>query len=241
MPERLQKVLANNGIASRREIEKWIDAGEVFVDGSPCEIGQRITGQEKIVIRGNPIQLSFLVQSSILIYHKQCGEVVSRSDPQKRPIVFENLPRLETGRWVSIGRLDINTSGLLLLTTDGELANKLMHPRYEIEREYKVRVHGKITDSILNNLQSGVLLDDGLAKFDVLEILDGRGTNTWCTVILKEGRNREVRRMWESQGLSVSRLIRIRFGSISLPRDLKPGKWLEHPSTDVAKLYKLVR
>jgi len=199
MSERIQKFLANQGVASRREIERWIQAGDIKVNGVLCEIGQAITGDEKIEIRGELIQLNSNVHS----------RVVSRSDPQGRPTVFEKLPHLKTGRWVSVGRLDVNTSGLLLFTTDGALANDLMHPRNQIEREYRVRVQGEVTDEIMTNIQSGVQLEDGVAKLKILEVQEAWGSNTWCRVVLHEGRNREVRRIWESQDLRVLKACRV--------------------------------
>ncbi|MEJ2116102.1 MAG: pseudouridine synthase, partial [Gammaproteobacteria bacterium] len=180
MSERIQKFLANQGIASRREIERWIKAGEIRVDGELCTLGHSISGTERIEIRGELIELKANVYNRVIMYNKPCGEIVSRSDPENRPTVFNSLPNLKTGRWVSVGRLDVNTSGLLLLTTDGKLANDLMHPRSQIEREYQVRVQGKITNEILSNVQNGVQLEDGLAKLKILEVKEGEGTNTWC-------------------------------------------------------------
>ena len=162
-------------------------------------------------------------------------------DPENRPTVFESLPHLKSGRWVSVGRLDVNTSGLLLFTTDGELANKLMHPRNQIEREYRVRVQGKISNETLTKIQKGVVLEDGVAKLKLLEVQEGKGANTWCRVVLNEGRNREVRRIWESQNLRVSRLIRTRFGSIELPRELRQGKFIDLTPGQFRNLQKLVQ
>lgn len=241
MSERVQKYLANKGIASRREVERWIEAGEILVDGKQCILGQRITGDEKIVVRGKPVNLHSKVSTRVLLYHKPCGEVVSRADPQQRPTIFDQLPTLSLGRWVSVGRLDFSTSGLLLLTTDGGLANDLMHPRNEIEREYQVRVHGRVTDGVLSRLQQGVNLEGGLAKLTLLEAQESKGTNTWCSIMLQEGRNRVVRRLWESQGLEVSRLIRTRFGTIKLPRGLKQGGYVELSANQIKQLYKMVK
>lgn len=240
MSERVQKFLANRGIASRREIERWIQAGEILVDGEVCVLGQRITGNEKIVIRDEPINLRENVKSRMLLYHKPCGEIVTRSDPEQRPTVFDRLPNISSARWISVGRLDINTSGLLLLTTDGGLANGLMHPSNEIEREYRVRVHGEVTNEKLTHLQQGVQLDDGIAKLKILETQESKGTNNWYRIMLKEGRNREVRRIWESQGLQVSRLIRIRFGTVVLPRDLREAKYIELPVSKIQQLHRLI-
>jgi len=236
MSDRIQKYLANHGVASRREIERWIKAGEVLVNGELCAIGQAIDGSERIEIRGELIELGANVHSRVIMYHKPTGEIVSRSDPENRPSVFQSLPRLKTGRWVSVGRLDINTSGLLLLTTDGKLANDLMHPRNQIEREYQVRVQGKVTNEIMSNIQNGVQLEDGLAKLKILEVKEGKGSNTWCRVVLREGRNREVRRIWESQNLRVSRLIRTRYGAVELPSDMRLGKYLDLTPNQFRKL-----
>jgi 23S rRNA pseudouridine2605 synthase len=237
----VQKFLANQGIASRREIEHWINAGEILIEGKVCVLGQRITGNEKIVIRGEPVYFDTKVRTRVLLYHKRCGEIVTHADPQQRPTIFDRLPTVKPGRWLSVGRLDLNTSGLLLLTTDGVLANYLMHPSSEIEREYRVRVHGKVSDEVLSRLQQGVQLEDGLASLTLLEIQETQGTNTWYCILLKEGRNREVRRLWESQGLQVSRLIRTRFGFIELPRGLKKGEYIELPPGKVRQLYKLIK
>ena len=240
MSERVQKFLASQGIASRRQIERWIEAGEILIDGEPCVLGQRITGDEKIVVCGKAVNLLTKVSTRVLLYHKPCGEVVSRLDPQQRPTIFDQLPSLTSGRWVAAGRLDFNTSGLLLLTTDGELANDLMHPRNEIEREYQVRVHGRVMDEALSRLQRGVRLEDGLARLSVLEVQESKGANTWCRVVLREGRNREVRRLWESQGLEVSRLIRTRFGTIKLPRTLKQGAYIELSTSQMKQLQQMI-
>ena len=240
MSERVQKFLANHGIASRREIERLIKAGEVQIDGKACILGQRISGDENVVISGNRLRLNLAVKERALLYHKPCGEIVSKHDPEDRPTVFENLPKLSSGRWISIGRLDVNTSGLLLFTTVGNLANKLMHPSSNVEREYQVRVHGKVTNEMLSNLQQGVELEDGIAKFEILEVQAGKGTNSWFRVVLKEGRNREIRRLWESQGLQVSRLLRTRYGSIILPKDLKRGSYRELSSNKIKQLYRVL-
>ena len=239
MSERIQKYLANQGIASRREIERWIKAGEIQVDGELCVLGQQITGDEKIEVRGELLRLNANIHSRVIMYHKPCGEVVSRYDPEGRPTVFLNLPNLKSGRWVAVGRLDVNTSGLLLFATDGALANELMHPRNQIEREYRVRVQGKVTNEIMSNIQHGVQLEDGVAKLKILEVQEGKGANTWCRVVLNEGRNREIRRIWESQNLRVSRLIRTRYGSIELPRDMRLGKFIDLTPTQFKSLQKL--
>lgn len=237
MSERIHKFLANQGLGSRREIERWIEAGDIEVNGKVCKLGQQVNGDEDIVVRGAPVRVARTNDARVLIYHKPAGEIVTRSDPENRPTVFNKLPYMKTGRWIAIGRLDINTSGLLLLTTDGELANNLMHPRYEVEREYKVRILGEVTDNMLSRLQQGVRLEDGMAKFVILEAQQGKGANSWFRVVLKQGRNREVRRLWESQGVQVSRLIRTRYGSITLPVDLHAGRFLELSSTKMKRLY----
>jgi 23S rRNA pseudouridine2605 synthase len=221
--ERLQKVLAAAGLGSRREIESWIEAGRVTVGGRVAKLGDRATG-EAIAVDGRPVELAALQPGRVLIYNKPEGELVTRSDPEGRTTVFSKLP---PGRWIAVGRLDLNSAGLLLFTDDGELANRLMHPRYGIEREYQVRVQGPVD---LERLRRGVHLEDGEAAFERIEPVDPRAStsaNRWYRVMLKEGRNREVRRMFEAVGARVSRLIRIRYGPIELPRDLAPGMWRE--------------
>ncbi len=223
--EKIQKFLANRGFGSRREIEGWIKEGRVSIDDKIATIGDRICGSERIKVNGKPIDKRSIEKdkTKIVIYHKPVGEITSRNDPEGRPTVFRNLPKLRGGRWISIGRLDYNTSGLLVFTNDGELANKLMHPSGMLDREYAVRVLGEVENSVLATLREGVELDDGVAKFcDIVES-GGDGANHWYHVVLKEGRNREVRRLWESQGITVSRLVRVRFGTIILPRDLRVG------------------
>jgi 23S rRNA pseudouridine2605 synthase len=220
--ERLQKILSQAGLGSRREMERWIESGWVQVNGKPVKLGDSATGEDKITVKGklinNPLKIK--QNTRILLYHKPVGEISSRHDPKFEKTVFDHLPHLRQGRWVQVGRLDLNTSGLLIFTTNGELANQLMHPKYGLEREYAVRVRGEVTPEILTNLQKGVELDDGPAKFTRLEFRGGDGSNTWYHVTLNEGRNREVRRLWESQGLEVSRLIRVRYGTLHMPRFL---------------------
>jgi len=227
--EKLQKVLARAGYGSRREIESWIAAGRVTVNGKPAQLGDRISEQDKVGIDGRPAPITPAAElrCRVLMYHKPEGEVCTRSDPEGRPTIYERLPRLRKGRWLSVGRLDLNTSGLVLLTTDGELANKLTHPSNEIEREYAVRVAGAVDADMLNRLQQGVMLEDGSARFDTIVDAGGQGVNRWYHVVLKEGRKREVRRLWESQGVKVSRLMRVRFGPVALPRSVRPGRWEE--------------
>lgn len=227
--ERLQKILSQAGLGSRREMERWIESGLVYVNGARATIGDSATAEDKISVKGrlidNPLKLT--QKTRILLYHKPVGEISSKHDPKHVKTVFDNLPYLKQGRWVQVGRLDINTSGLLIFTNNGELANRLMHPKHEIEREYAVRVHGQVSPEAIKVLEKGVQLDDGLAKFKRIEFRGGEGANSWYHVVLAEGRNREVRRLWESQGLEVSRLIRIRYGQLHMPRFLVRGQTVE--------------
>lgn len=239
--EKLQKVLANAGFASRRVIEDWIEQGRITVNGEVATTGIRVIEQDQIVIDGKPFQFTTNLQKTrVIAYHKPVGEICSRDDPEGRKTIFAHLPPIQRGRWITIGRLDINTSGLLLLTTNGELANRLMHPSYEVEREYAVRVLGEVKAETLQVLKKGVMLEDGEASFN--EIIDGggEGANHWYHVILHEGRNREVRRLWEAVGCTVSRLSRVRFGQITLERTLKPGKWQDLPPRQIEALAKKV-
>lgn len=242
--EKLQKVLANLGNGSRREIEAMIVAGKISVDGKIATLGDRVdvSANPKIRINGHLVQLRSKEKEvcRVLAYYKPEGEICSRHDPQGRANVFERLPRIKNARWINIGRLDINTSGLLLFTTDGELANRLMHPRHEIEREYAVRVFGNITDQQLNQLRKGVQLEDGPAAFNSIKPQGGDGLNQWFNVVITEGRNREVRRMWEAVGVQVSRLLRIRYGNITLPKGLSRGTWMELGIDSVNYLRQLV-
>jgi 23S rRNA pseudouridine2605 synthase len=239
--DKLQKILARVGVGSRRQIEGWIAEGRITVDGQPATIGMRVTPEARITVDGRPIPLTeFTPKPRVLIYHKPEGEVCTREDPQGRKTIFENLPTLRHGRWISIGRLDYNTSGLLLLTTDGELAHRLMHPSHEIEREYAVRILGEVTQEMFKQLREGVQLEDGPAKFDDLIDAGGTGANHWYHVILREGRNREVRRIWDAVGAKVSRLIRVRYGNVGLPRLLRPGKSRELEAEEAAPLYESV-
>jgi 23S rRNA pseudouridine2605 synthase len=239
--EKLQKILARIGVGSRRQIERWIEEGRIEVDGKPATIGARVTLDARISIDGRPVPLTeFTPKPRVLIYHKPEGEVCTREDPQGRKTIFENLPVLRHGRWISIGRLDYNTSGLLLLTTDGDLAHRLMHPSHEIEREYAVRILGEVTTEMFQQLREGVQLEDGPAKFDDIIDAGGSGANHWYHVILREGRNREVRRIWDVVGAKVSRLIRVRYGNIGLPRLLRPGKSRELEVEEAAPLYESV-
>lgn len=227
MAERLQKILANTGLGSRRELETWIAAGEIRINGQVAKLGDKASLNDDLVVKGRFYKVVTDDQQlrRVLVYHKPLGEVTTRDDPEKRKTVFDKLPRLHHGRWIAVGRLDINTLGLLLLTNDGELANALMHPSGEFERQYAVRVNGRVTPEIIQNLQNGVELDDGPAKFDkIVAEADSDTANQWFRVTLKEGRNRMVRRLWESQDMQVSRLIRTRFGPVSMPRWLARGK-----------------
>lgn len=238
--EKLQKILANIGLGSRRELESWISAGRVQVNGVLAKLGDRVGGRDKIAVDGRLVtwQLEKPQLARVLIYHKPEGEMCTRRDPEGRPTVYEHLPKLYKQRWLTIGRLDVNTSGLLLFTTDGELANCLMHPSFEIEREYAVRVLGKVTDEVLRNLRQGVELDDGYARFDQVVEAGGEGANHWYHVVIKEGRKREVRRLWEAQGVKVSRLIRVRYGTTKLPPTLKRGRFLDLEAEELKELYK---
>lgn len=241
--ERLQKVLANGGFASRREIERWIEAGRIKVNGEVAKLGATVTAGDRIKVDGklihNPLKRS--QQTKVVMFHKPVGIICTSDDPQGRKTVFDALPKLNKNRWIMVGRLDINTSGLLLLTTDGELANRLMHPSYEIEREYAVRVIGDVTSEKLKRLMEGVELEDGFAKFDTIQYSGGEGANQWYHVTLKEGRNREVRRLWQSQDITVSRLSRVRFGSVMLPKYLRRGACRDLEASDIQALKSLVK
>jgi 23S rRNA pseudouridine2605 synthase len=232
MSEKLQKVLAGLGLGSRREIERWIQQGRVSVGTQTAKLGDRVDCHAKLFVDGKAIRLPTATHfvRRILLYYKPEGEVCTRHDPENRPTVFSHLPLLKAQRWIMVGRLDINTSGLLLFTNDGQLAQRLLHPSYEIEREYAVRVLGQVDTGLLKRLTQGVELEDGRASFARIEERGGKGSNHWYHVVLKEGRKHEVKRLFASQGLVVSRLIRIRFGNIHLPLDLKRGQWRELPA-----------
>ncbi len=229
MSEKIQKVLANAGLNSRRQIENWLREGRISVNGQIAKLGDRMTLTDTVKVDGRIIHLTKSASQStrVLLYHKPEGEMCTRSDPEGRPTVFDNLPSIRNGRWISIGRLDFNTSGLLLLTNDGEFANKLMHPSSHIEREYAIRIQGTLSQPMIQKLIKGVELEDGFAQFDQITDGGGEGTNHWYNVVINQGRNRIVRRLFESQGFKVSRLMRIRFGALLLPRALRRGQWVE--------------
>lgn len=240
--EKLQKALARLGLGSRRQMEEVIREGRVSVNGNVATIGDRVGQGDEIRVDGRPLRYTAENEKRrrILMYYKPEGEICSTHDPEGRPTVFERLPPLSHDRWVMVGRLDINSTGLLLFTNDGELAHRLMHPSNEIEREYAVRVMGEVTPEIMRNLTNGVQLEDGMAHFDNIVEKGGEGINKWYQVKLKEGRNREVRRLFESQGLKVSRLLRIRYGSVELPRELRTGRYVELDRHEIDKLTGLV-
>lgn len=234
---KLHKVLAQAGMGSRLEMEQLILEGRISVNGEPAHIGQRIQFGDVIKVNGKPVRVRMTPPPPrVLAYHKPAGEVVSHDDPQNRPTVFRRLPKLFQGKWQSVGRLDLNTEGLLLLTDSGELANRLMHPRFGLQREYAVRVLGALSNDEKQRLLDGVKLDDGMAQFASIEDGGGEGANCWYRVTIGEGRNREVRRMFEAVGHAVSRLIRIRYGAMVLPRGLKRGVWVELDERDIQRL-----
>jgi len=237
--EKLQKVLARAGMGSRREMERWIEAGRVAINGRTASLGDRVDGKDRITVDGRPLEPLPAEKTRCILYHKPTGEVCSRKDPEGRRTVFERLPKLKSGRWISIGRLDFNTSGLLLFTTDGELANALMHPSSNIEREYMVRVMGKVEMEMLHRMVEGVMLEDGMARFTDITDAGGEGINHWFYVVIMEGRNREVRRLWESQGLTVSRLKRVRYGEVFIPSRVKQGQWVELTNPEIKSLYRM--
>ncbi|MFF0906954.1 23S rRNA pseudouridine(2605) synthase RluB [Proteus mirabilis] len=242
--EKLQKILARSGHGSRREIEGYLQEGRISIDGVKAKLGDRIDANSTAKVRLDGRILSIREAQKdvcrVLAYYKPEGELCTRSDPQGRPTVFQRLPRLNSARWIAVGRLDVNTSGLLLFTTDGELANRLMHPSREVEREYAVRVFGEIDDAKIRQLTRGVQLEDGPASFRSVSYRGGEGINQWYNVSLTEGRNREVRRMWEAVGVQVSRLIRVRYGDIDLPKGLPRGGWVELGLNQINYLRQLV-
>ncbi len=242
MGVRLQKFIANAGMGSRREVERWIKGGLIRRNGHEAVLGDQVKAGDNLTIN----KLFYRVVSQgyinrkVLVYHKPEGEICTNSDPEGRKTVFDRLPKLGSGRWIAVGRLDINSLGLLLFTNDGELANRLMHPSSEIERKYSVRVMGEVSDDVLENLRQGVMLEDGKAHFDMIKHTGGEGINQWYDVTLKEGRNREVRRLWESQGLMVSRLIRVQYGPIHLPKWLGRGKFADLDKTQIHNILRRV-
>ena len=235
---KLHKALADAGHGSRREIEEWIVAGRVSVNGEPAHVGQRIGPDDKVRLNGRLVNLRLggSRQPRVVLYHKPEGEIVSRDDPEGRPSVFDHLPKIRSGRWITVGRLDFNSCGLLIATSSGELANRLMHPRYGIDREYAVRVLGELSEDTLKQLAEGIQLEDGLARFIRIEEAGGDGANRWYNVTLAEGRNREVRRMFDAVGVTVSRLMRVRYGPIHLPPQLKRGQCRELSEGEVKSL-----
>ena len=242
MDVKLQKVLAAQGLGSRREMERWIEAGRVKVNGKRATLGERVTSADKIVVDGKALARTSdsPERLRVLMYNKPEGEVSTRRDPEGRATVFDHLPPLHDERWIAVGRLDLNTSGLLLFTNDGELANRLMHPSAEVERQYACRVLGRVDDAMLRRLHEGVQLEDGLARFTHIRAQGGKGANQWFSVTVKEGRNREIRRLWESQEVTVSRLKRVAYGSVAIPSILRTGDWLEMEKSDIDKLCRLV-
>lgn len=246
MSEKLQKMLATAGMGSRRELEKWISAGRVSVNGAVAKLGDRAESDDRILVDGRPVKIVTDDSPRVLMYSKPEGEVSTTSDPDGRPTVFDRLPRLSRGRWIAIGRLDINTSGLLLFTNHGELANRLMHPSYEVKREYMVRIHGDVDEAMIKRLTDGVILEDGLARFQTVKAQharsadEGGGRNRWFRVILAEGRTREVRRLWESQDVEVNRLKRISYGPIDLPSIVRSSDFLELDPKQIVSLFNAV-
>ena len=234
--EKLQKVLARTGLGSRREMERAIEAGRVTVNGEVAELGERVTEEDLVEFDGRRLPGGDESRCRVILYNKPVGEICSRHDPEGRPTVYDRLPRLNSGRWISVGRLDFNTSGLLLFTNNGELANKLMHPSSVIDREYLVRIQGQVDDEMKKRLLTGVLLDDGTARFTDIVESGGEGNNRWFYCVVMEGRNREVRRLWESQGVRVSRLKRVRYGNVFIPSQVRVGQWIEMEPRDIDDL-----
>lgn len=238
--QRIQKFLAQSGIASRRTVENWIKLHKIKINNKIAKLGDKINGSEEIKLDDEVLdnkkfnEKNIVNNIQIVLYHKPVGKICTRSDPKNRPTVFNDLPKLSIGRWVAVGRLDLNTSGILLFTNNGEIANKLMHPRYNQEREYLVRIFGKATSLMLSNMLKGVDLSDGISYFDKITLISSKNrdvANNWYKVVLSEGKNREIKRLFASQGLEVNRLIRIRFGNIALPRNLRPGEYTILPDT----------
>lgn len=236
--ERIQKLLARAGLGSRREIERWIEEGRLTVNGNTVQLGYHLKPGDHLTINGRVVKWDKYAEqpTRVLVYHKPAGEVVTRRDPEGRPVIFTQLPKLAVGRWIAVGRLDINTSGMLLVTNNGELANRLMHPSRQVEREYAVRILGDVSDAMLNTLKSGVELEDGPAHFEEIRFYAGDGANKWFYVMVKQGRNRLVRRLWESQDVKVSRLIRVRFGQVVLPERVRAHSFYELEGKELQEL-----
>ena len=237
--EKLQKVLARAGVGSRREMERAIVDGRVNVNGKVAKLGDRVKGKDRIEFDGKPVSGSNKESQRlrVILYNKPEGEICSRNDPEGRKTVYDRLPRLRSGRWISVGRLDFNTSGALLFTNDGELANKLMHPSSNIDREYLVRIQGEVDEDMMQRLRDGVMLDDGVAKFTDIKPAQHEGTHAWFYCVVMEGRNREVRRLWESQGVRVNRLKRVRYGNIFIPSHVRMGQWVELNDREMGDLF----
>lgn len=234
---KLQKVLAQAGLGSRREMELWIESGKITVNGETAVVGARVSADDRIELEGRPLRIRSSAKAPrVLIYHKPEGEIVSRDDPRGRPSVFEKVPAIRNGKWIAIGRLDFNTCGLLIFTDSGDLANRMMHPRFEVEREYAVRIMGRVESQHIERMLAGIQLADGLARCVSVELRGGEASNQWCHVVLKEGRHRIVRRMFEKLGLTISRLMRVRFGAIALPPRLKRGQLEELEADEVKRL-----
>ncbi|WNO11018.1 23S rRNA pseudouridine(2605) synthase RluB [Teredinibacter sp. KSP-S5-2] len=240
--EKLQKVLARAGFGSRREMERAISLGKAKINGKVAKLGDRVSPEDAVEFDGKKVRATQKESQRlrVVLYNKPEGEICSRSDPEGRRTVYQNLPRLKNGRWISVGRLDFNTSGLLLFTNDGELANKLMHPSSNIDREYLVRIQGEVDNDMMQRLRDGIMLEDGMAKFT--DIQPGNNeeeehSNAWFYCVVMEGRNREVRRLWESQGVRVSRLKRVRFGNIFIPSHVRVGQWIELNDKEIRALY----
>lgn len=239
--EKLQKILAEAGMGSRREMEKLIEEGQVRLNGQVAKLGDRATPLDRISVKNRLLTRTHVnTRLRVIMYNKPDNQVCTSKDEEGRETVFKSLPLIRNGRWIMVGRLDLNTTGVLLFTNNGELANRLMHPKYSIEREYAVRVLGKVDEAMLRRLKTGVMLEDGEAKFDSIQFSGGEGANSWYHVTLHEGKNKEVRRLWESQGLTVSRLTRVRYGDLTLPPYLKMGRWEELEGENLKNLLKQV-
>lgn len=241
--EKLQKILANMGFGSRREVERWIKEGRIRINDTVAELGDRVHLRDKVEIDGRVVRLKSVEDhtTEVLLYHKPPNEICTRSDPEKRSTVFDRLPKVRGKRWISVGRLDLTTSGILLFTSNGVLASRLMHPSFQVEREYAVRLLGEVTPQIRERLLAGIDLKDGFAQFKSIREAGSKGVNRWYNVVICEGRNREVKRLFESQGLQVSRLIRVRFGFLKLPRNLSSGQWRKLAKDEVSRLLEMVK